>query len=117
MNEPFWEIELNDGSVVRLNLNFGSLYALRESPEREIYEEYAKIRAKEQIDELDAAYIVYTGYVCANRSDRMGFEDFLEKLPPDRTALGHAIDMMLEPKKKRALQTRLRGALLPDGKN
>jgi hypothetical protein len=116
MEAPFWEIELNDGSVVRLNLNFGSLYALRESPEREVYEEYARIRMKEQTDELDGAYIVYTAYVCANRDGHLSFRDFLDKLPPDRSVLSNAIDMMLEPKKKRALQQRLRSALLPDGK-
>ena len=116
MEAPFWEIELTDGSVVRLNLNFASLYALRESPEREVYEEYARIRAKAQTDELDAAYIVYTAYVCANREGHVSFEEFLDRLPPDRSVLSGAIDMMLEPQKKRALQQRLRSALLPDGR-
>ena len=107
MNENLgWDLELNNGDVTKVTLNFYSLYMLREGGDKSksIYDKFQRIRMDGAKDELDHAYIAYTGYVCAHLDeDYMDFVDFLRELPPDRSALHNAIQMLLEPEAKKKL--------------
>lgn len=99
-----WEIELNNGEVTELSLNFKNLYLLRESGEqgKSVYDLYMKIRTKEKSDELDNIYVIYTAYVCAHLDAvYLSFEDFLDLVPADRPTINLALEMLLQGKKKK----------------
>ena len=101
-----WDLELNNGEMTKVTLNFYSLYMLREGGDKSkaIYNRFQNIRMNGAKDELDQAYIAYTGYVCAHLDEEyMDFVDFLRELPPDRSSLINAIQMLLEPEAKKKL--------------
>ena len=105
MNSTYWDLELNNGEVVRLTLNFGALYKLR-MKDKALYDKYTAVQRKKdtQFEELDSTVLVYVAYVCANidREQIFTYEEFLDQMPSDRQILGHCITMLLMPSKKKA---------------
>ena len=94
------EVEMNDGSILKMTLNFKRLYLLR-GKNKKIYNEYMRI-ANGPENEMDIAIMIYTAYLCANIEEYencLGLEDFLEKLPVNREEKS-AIKARLQPKKK-----------------
>lgn len=94
------ETEMNDGSVLKMTLNFKSLYLLRDK-NKKIYNEYMRI-ANGPKDEMEVAIMLYAAYLCANLEDYdncIKLEDFLENLPVNREEMS-GILARLQPKKK-----------------
>lgn len=105
IKSTYWDLELNNGDMVRLTLNFGSLYKLR-MKNKDLYDKYNAVQKKEKknIEELDLTVLIYVAYVCANidNGDIFSYEEFLDLMPCDREILGHVVTMLLTPSKKKA---------------
>lgn len=96
------EFELNDGSKIKLVINFGLLYQLR-AKRKEIYDTYSNTIIMGTKDLFDFIQILYTAYLCANINDLekcMSFEDFIEKMPGDTMTIVSMATELTQPKKK-----------------
>lgn len=90
---------LNNGTEVELSLNFALLYKLR-AEHKDIYDKYMKIKNNlKTADDLDAAYILYTAYCCANPENNIEFIDFLVLLPPDNAVIYNLFGKLIAPSK------------------
>ena len=80
----FLEMELTNGTKVKLTLTYGILYQLRQK-KPEFYEKYNKIAMDGMKDEFDFITYLYAAYLCANidRLDTcMTEEEFIRMAPP-----------------------------------
>ena len=110
-NNTVVELEMDDGSVVRLTLAYRYLMQLS-AKNRAAYDEYnASWRKKEEKrDEFDNLRFIYTGYLCAaimdgTFDDTMTWQQFLDAAPIDREAVGMALMGLIAPKRKGASAT------------
>ena len=72
------EVEMTDGSIQKMTLNFKNLYLLR-NKDKKTYDEYMRISNKGAKDEIEVAEMLYAAYRCANiDKECMSLEDFLE---------------------------------------
>lgn len=95
---------MNDGSVLKMTLNFKRLYLLR-NKDKKAYDVYIQTTNKQNINEMEIAEILYVAYLCANIKEYdscMSFEDFLEKLPEDREVI---MEMWLRMYSKKKLDS------------
>lgn len=107
-NNTVVELEMQDGSIVRLTLAYRFLLQLS-AKNRAAYEEYnASWRKKEEKrDEFDNLRFIYTGYLCAAIQDgtfdeAMSWDAFIDAAPTDREAVGMALMGLIAPKRKGA---------------
>lgn len=78
-----YTLTLNDGKTVKLSTNFALLYKFR-AEHKDMYDKYIRIRNNlKKADDLDACYVIYIGYRCANPDVNIEYEEFLELVPPD----------------------------------
>lgn len=92
-----YTLTLNDGKEVKLSLNFALLYKLR-AEHKDIYDKYMKIKNNlNGADDLDAVYILYTAYRCANPESDIEFIDFLEQVPADNAIVYDLFGKLLSP--------------------
>lgn len=97
------EVEMTDGSIQKMTLNFKNLYLLR-NKDKKTYDEYMRISNKGAKDEIEVAEMLYAAYRCANiDKECMSLEDFLEILPVDRDEITEIV-LNLQAKKKRISQ-------------
>lgn len=100
------EVEMTDGSIQKMTLNFKNLYLLR-NKDKKTYDEYMRISNKGAKDEIEVAEMLYAAYRCANiDKECMSLEDFLEILPVDRDEITEIV-LKLQAKKKRISQKHL----------
>lgn len=96
------EFELNDGTTIKLVINFGLLYQLK-AKNKEAFETYSKTVLLGSKDIFDFIQILYVAYLCANINaidSCMSFTDFIEKMPPDVTEIANVAGELTQPKKK-----------------
>lgn len=92
------EVEMTDGSIQKMTLNFKNLYLLR-NKDKKTYDEYMRISNKGAKDEIEVAEMLYAAYRCANiDKECMSLEDFLEILPVDRDEITEIV-LKLQAKK------------------
>lgn len=96
------ELELNDGTKIKLVINFGLLYQLR-AKRKDIYEAYSKTILMGSQDLFDIVHVLYTAYLCANINDIdscMTFDKFIKKIPEDMKLIAEICAELTQPKKK-----------------
>ena len=105
-NNTIVELEMQDGTTVRLTLAYRYLYQLSSFNKR-AYDEYNAIWNKKEgkREDLDNVRVIYAAYLCAalqdgTQKDAMGWEEFLDKITPDREAISTAMAALLAPKHK-----------------
>lgn len=102
LRSTFLDFELNDGSIVKLTLNFGLLYDVR-SKYKSIYDEYNRIMTTGKMEDfLMVGTILYTAYLCANIDSEniLNKEDFFLLLPFDMELLKEVQQKLTQAKKK-----------------
>ena len=99
------DFELEDGTTVKLTLQFYRLYMLKNTNKKAVYDRYNKINAEGFKEELDMVDVLYTAYLCANVKEidtGMTREEFLMNMPVDREYIGDTYNMLVNPKKNKA---------------
>lgn len=105
-NNTFVELEMADGSKVRMTLAFIHLNSLS-AKNRDAYAAYNESWRKKEHkrDEFDNIRFLFTGYLCAAIADgtydeAMSWNQFIEKLPVDREVIGKALMGLIAPNRK-----------------
>lgn len=100
------ELEMADGTIVKLTLSYRYLMELS-TFNRRAYNEYNAIWNKKEKDreEIDNVRAVYAAYLCAaiqegTQDQAMSWDEFLDNVTLDREALGYALMELLAPKRK-----------------
>ncbi len=100
------ELEMQDGTTVRLTLAYKYLYQLS-AVDRRAYDEYNAVWNKKpnKREEMDTVRILYAAYLCAaiqdgTKNNAMGWEEFLELVPINRQVTSKALEELLAPKRK-----------------
>ena len=94
------KLELEDGTVAELTMNFKDLFDLR-NEEPELYSEYRRVFNDGIHDILDNVTILYTAYRCANNDNPMTFHKFLSLVPFDIPMINDTINKLLTSDKKK----------------
>ena len=87
------KLELEDGTVAELTMNFKALFDLRN--------EYRRVFNDGIHDILDNVTILYTAYRCANNDNPMTFHKFLSLVPFDIPMINDTINKLLTSDKKK----------------
>lgn len=97
------EFEFADGTKAYMTLAFIKLKMLA-GKNKNLYDRYMKIMAKGGESEFDTLTVLYAAYVCANLDEEnlMTEDEFIEKCGTDRYALNEAMQVMTNPKKRKA---------------
>lgn len=98
------DFEFYDGTTAKMTLAFYYLYQLK-TKNPSLYKRYNAAMANSvsnSYDELDMITILYAAYMCANldADEVMGEEEFMMKCGSDRMAVGNAVKVLTNPKKK-----------------
>lgn len=105
MKNTFLDLELENGEVIKLTLNFTRLLQLK-NKRKNIYEKYNNILLKGTKDVIEDSIItLYTAYLCANieyleDNSLMSLETFTESIPQNFILINEYNDKLLNPKKK-----------------
>ena len=94
------KLELEDGTVADLTLNFKALFDMR-NEEPELYGEYRRVFNDGIHDILDNVTILYTAYRCANNDNPMTFHKFLSLVPFDLPMINETINKLITRDKKK----------------
>ena len=94
-------LELENGEIVQLTLNFGKLLNVR-AKRKDIYDRYNKIMMDGSTDILDSATVVYVAYLCGldNLEEAMSEEEFMTLLPPYTNVTINLFIELTRPKKQ-----------------
>lgn len=102
LRNTFIDLELLDGTKVKLTLSFYLLKKLEEK-HPELAEAYYALQRKKQSEMRDHHLIImlYTAYVCANLNapERLDEDAFAMLLPSDREAIGAITKKLMGGKK------------------
>ena len=83
MKNTYQELELSNGKVVKLTLNFARLLAVK-NKDVKLYNELMRIMQYKDFDPImDSLKVLYVGYLCANigNEEEMSEEEFMELVP------------------------------------
>ena len=109
MNCTFKELQLQNGEVIQLTLNFRRLLQLK-NKRKKLYERYNLIYNKTAKDNtFDTITILYVAYLCANideiDSDKVMSEDeFMEEIPQSFVLINNIVTELTQPKSKKNLE-------------
>lgn len=109
MKCTFKELELQNGVVIQLTLNFKRLLQLK-NKRKKLYERYNLIYNKQIKDNtFDIITILYVAYLCANideiDTDKLMSEDeFMEEIPQSFTLINNLVLELTNPKSKKNLE-------------
>lgn len=99
------ELELMDGSKIKLTLNFARLLKVK-NYNKKLYEEYMHALKNQDFDVIfDSLKVIYVAYLCAN-SDKLGSEELMseeelmEVAPMDLATINNLVADLIQPKKK-----------------
>lgn len=99
------ELELMDGSKIKLTLNFARLLKVK-NYNKKLYEEYMHALKNQDFDVIfDSLKVIYVAYLCAN-SDKLGNEELMseeelmEVAPMDIATINNLVADLIQPKKK-----------------
>ena len=102
MKNTYQEIELIDGNVVKLTLNFARLLKVKNDNPK-MYERFMKVLQSQNFDVVfDSLTVLYTGYLCANIGNEsiLSEEEFIELVPFDLEVINVAAGKLIQSKKK-----------------
>lgn len=103
MKNTYQELELQDGSVVKLTLNFARLLQIK-NERKDLYARLMKVLQAENFDVLfDSLTILYVGYLCANLNNNeiLSEEEFMELVPFDLESLNILAGQLVSSNKKK----------------
>lgn len=109
MNCTFKELQLQNGEVIQLTLNFRRLLQLK-NKRKKLYERYNLIYNKTIKDNtFDTITILYVAYLCANideiDNDKVMSEDeFMEEIPQSFVLINNIVTELTQPKSKKNLE-------------
>ncbi len=94
-------LELENGTSVKLTLNFSRLMYIRSS-RKDIYKRYNDIMMDGPKDIFDNITILYTAYLCAleDGEKELTEKEFIENLPPYQQLINQIVMDLTRPKKK-----------------
>lgn len=98
----YQELELENGEVVKLTLNFARLLKVK-NDQPKLYERFMKVLQNKEFDIVfDSLTVLYTGYVCANTNNEsvLSEEEFTELVPFDLEVINVIAGKLIQSKKK-----------------
>ena len=102
MKSTFQELELTNGKVVKLTLNFARLLKIK-TENIQTYEDFMRIIQGKDFDPLlDALKVIYVGYLCANidNDEILEENEFYELVPFDIEEINIKAGLLIQSKKK-----------------
>lgn len=100
MKNTFQELELINGEVIKLTLNFAKLLNIKNNKE-DLYTRFIKILNGKDLDIItDSLTVLYVGYLCANSDQVLSEEDFMELVPFDLELINVLAGKLIMSKKK-----------------
>lgn len=105
MKNTIVEMELSDGSKVKLTLAYRFLIQLS-AKNRKAYDAYNAVwnKKEEKREEIDNVRILYTGYLCASLQEgtfdaAMTWDEFVDSVSSDREETNRALMGLVAPKR------------------
>lgn len=106
INSKIEKLELNDGNVVELTLNFKKLLWLRANGfEKEVAAAMHAINGKE-LDFLEMPYLFFAAYLCANEEPAYTQDEFIAAIPFDMEEVTVTFTNLVSKKKVEVSQMR-----------
>lgn len=102
MKNTYQELELNDGQIVKMTLNFARLLKVK-NDQPQIYDRFMKVLQNQQFDIVfDSLAVLYTGYLCANIGNEsiLSEDEFMELVPFDLEIINVKAGQLIQGKKK-----------------
>ena len=102
MKNTYQEIELVDGQIVKMTLNFARLLKIK-NDQPEIYDRFMKVLNNKDFDLIsDSLTVLYVGYLCANIGDEsiLSEDEFVELIPFDLELINVKAGLLVQGKKK-----------------
>ena len=102
MRSTVQELELMDGTTIKMTLNFARLLNLKNN-NAGLYDRFMKVLQNKNFDIVfDSLTVLYTGYLCANITEEsvLSEEEFIELVPFDLELINVAAGKLIQSKKK-----------------
>ena len=102
MKNSYQELELENGTTVKLTLNFARLLQIK-NEQPKVYERFMKVLQNKNFDIVfDSLTVLYTGYLCANMNNEsvLSEEEFVELIPFDLEVINVTAGALIQSKKK-----------------
>ena len=102
MKNTYQELELNDGQIVKMTLNFARLLKMK-NDQPQIYDRFMKVLNNKDFDIIsDSLSVLYVGYLCANVGNEsvMTEDEFIELIPFDLELINTKAGQLIQSKKK-----------------
>ena len=102
MKNTYQELELNNGEVVKLTLNFARLLNIKNNRE-DLYQRLMSILQGKELDMImDSLTVLYVGYLCANLDSEqvLSEEEFMDMVPFDLELINVLAGKLIMSKKK-----------------
>jgi predicted HAD superfamily hydrolase len=103
MKNTYQELELENGEIVKLTLNFARLLKIK-SEQPKIYDRFMKVLQNKDFDIVfDSLTVLYTGYLCANMNNEsvLSEEEFMELVPFDLEVINVIAGKLIQSSKKK----------------
>lgn len=102
MKNTYQELELNDGQIIKMTLNFARLLKIK-NDQPQIYDRFMKVLNNKEFDVIsDSLTVLYIGYLCANIGNEsiLSEEEFAELIPFDLELISTKAGQLIQSKKK-----------------
>ena len=100
MKNTYQELELTNGEVVKLTLNFAKLLSIKNNRE-DLYTRFMTILNGKDVDIIiDSLTVLYVGYLCANSGQVLSEEEFMGLVPFDLELINVMAGNLIMSKKK-----------------
>ncbi len=102
MKNTYIELELEDGQIVKLTLNFARLLKIK-TEQPKMYERFMNVLQNSEFDIVfDSLTVLYTGYLCANIGNEsvLSEEEFTALVPFDLELINVKAGQLVQSKKK-----------------
>lgn len=102
MKNTYQELELIDGQIVKMTLNFARLLKIK-NDQPNIYDKFMDVLQKKDFDVIsDSLAVLYAGYLCANIDNEsvLSEYEFVELIPFDLELINVKAGQLVQGKKK-----------------
>ena len=102
MKNTYQELELIDGQIVKMTLNFARLLKIK-NDQPNIYDKFMDVLQKKDFDVIsDSLVVLYAGYLCANIDNEsvLSEDEFVELIPFDLELINVKAGQLVQGKKK-----------------
>ena len=103
MKNTYQELELENGEIVKLTLNFARLLKVK-NDQPKIYDRFMKVLQNKDFDIVfDSLTVLYTGYLCANMNNEsmLSEDEFMELVPFDLEVINVVAGKLIQSSKKK----------------